>query len=87
MSGNSKKVIHCKSCVLTNQKPHSMNESTNRINGKKSFLKIHPDGVCDACKYSNKKNYNINWAQREKKLVKLLNQYRKSNGDYLEACL
>lgn len=82
MSKSEKKVIHCKRCVLTNQKPHSINESTNKVGAGKKYLVIHPDGVCDACKYSEKKNDNINWTQREKELKKILNKYRKSNGEY-----
>ncbi len=82
MSKSEKKVIHCKRCVLTNQKPHSINESTNKVGDGKKYLVIHPDGVCVACKYSDKKNVNINWTQREKELKKILNKYRKSNGEY-----
>ena len=65
MLGINKKVIHCKKCVLTNQKPHSINESTNKIGSKKKYLKIHKDGICDACKYSEKKSNIINWQKRE----------------------
>ena len=82
MSKSEKKVIHCKKCVLTNQKPHSINESTNKIGAGKKYLIIHSDGICDACKYSEKKNVKINWTQREKELKKILNKYRKFNGEY-----
>ena len=78
MPKSEKKVIHCKRCVLTNQKPHSINESTNKVGARKKYLVIHSDGICDACKYSEKKNVKINWTQREKELKKILNKYRKS---------
>ena len=78
----NKKVIHCKECLLTNQKPHSINESKNKIGSKKNFLKIDHEGVCDACKYSKFKNLNIDWNSREKKLLKILKKYRKNNGEY-----
>ena len=77
------KIIFCQRCVMSNQRPSSLSEffhTPDRKNAK--YLKISKqDGVCDACKQNDFKN-KINWKDREKKLIKLLNKYRKKNGEY-----
>ena len=45
------------------------------------YLKINNDGICDACKVAELKK-KINWKQRKKELYKLLDKFRKNNGDY-----
>ncbi len=78
-----KKIIFCKNCVMSNQRPSSISEffhTKDRKNAK--YLKINEqDGICDACKQNYIKN-KINWKEREKKLVKLLDKHRKKNGEY-----
>ena len=73
MSDNSKtmfnlpsKVIFCKKCVVSNQRP--------RI--------IFKDGVCSACDYLDYKNNVIDWRKRDKELKKLANKVRKKNGQW-----
>ena len=81
--GTPNKVIFCKICVSSNQRPCSTLEyehNFKRTNAK--YLNIENDGICDACKYSQKKENIINWNSREKQLIRLLDKYRKSNGDY-----
>lgn len=34
------KVIHCRKCLMTNQKPHSVNESKSKIGKKKAKSKF-----------------------------------------------
>jgi len=78
-----KKVIFCKNCVMSNQRPSSISEffHTKERKGAK-YLNINSqDGICDACKQNDIKN-NIDWKEREKKLIKLLDKHRKINGDY-----
>ena len=78
-----KKVIFCKNCVMSNQRPGSISEffHTKERKGAK-YLNINDqDGICDACKQNDIKN-NIDWKEREKKLIKLLDKHRKTNGDY-----
>lgn len=49
--------------------------------GKKGMT-IHPDGLCDACKYSARKDEGIDWADREERLKALLARYRRDDGAY-----
>lgn len=80
--GLPEKVLHCKFCLMTNQKPFSINESKNKKNSPKKGLPINNEGLCAACEYNKKKKIEINWIEREKKLIEKLNRYRKNNQDY-----
>ena len=71
-------VIFCKKCVVSNQRPQSTIEFKSSNNQKKG-IKFGKDGICDACKYNDKKKV-INWKEREKKLFHILEKYRKSEN-------
>ena len=61
-----KKIIFCKKCVTSNQRPCSYPEFSHRkerINA--SYLHIDKDGVCDACRVAEEKQ-NIDWIKEEK---------------------
>lgn len=75
-------VSFCKRCVMSNQRPASIPEfkHTKNRDGAK-YLNISDDGICDACKHAENKN-DINWEEREKELLILLDKHRKSNGEY-----
>jgi len=79
-SGLPLTVIHCKKCLMTNQKPHSVNESKSKIGQKKQGLDFK-NGVCDACIYAENKE-NIDWPYREEKLKEMLSKFRKNDGSY-----
>jgi N-acetyl sugar amidotransferase len=81
MYGLPEKVIFCKNCVMSNQRPASAQEHKHVIDSKKTTLNINKDGICDACKTSELKK-NIDWVQREKELVDLCNKFRKNDGSY-----
>ncbi|MDA9742883.1 N-acetyl sugar amidotransferase [Pelagibacteraceae bacterium] len=74
------KVIFCKDCVISNQRPNSVVEMKN-TGKKKPTINFGEDQQCSACKY-NKEKRNINWELREKELFKLLDPYRSKNGQY-----
>ena len=78
-----KRVLFCKKCVMSNQRPSSISEffhTRERENAK--YLRIdEKDGICEACK-QNELKINIDWEIREKKLIELLDKHRKNNGDY-----
>ena len=67
---------------MSNQKPHSVNETTHNKDSKKITMNINNKGICDACNYSEQKLKEIDWKQREKDLMKLLEKYKKSDGSY-----
>tara|TARA_B100000965_G_scaffold406818_1_gene449130 strand:+ start:2013 stop:3239 length:1227 start_codon:yes stop_codon:yes gene_type:complete len=78
-----KEVIFCETCSLSNQKPVTIPEFKHTANREGAlYMNIGSDGICDACKYHNLKYTSINWKKREQELVKLLNKFRKNNGEY-----
>ena len=50
MDKKEKIVVNCKLCLMTNQKPFSVNETKNDLsNQKKNTLPFNNQGVCLAC--------------------------------------
>ena len=66
--GLPKKVLFCKKCVMSNQRPR---------------IDFNEEGICGPCVYTEKKKLKIiDYKERHKTLVKLLNKHRKNNGDF-----
>ena len=74
-------VKFCKKCVMSNQRPGSTAEFKHTIESKKVTLRFDEGGVCDACNTALAKE-NINWQDREDKLLQLLDKYRRKDGYY-----
>jgi N-acetyl sugar amidotransferase len=81
-SGLPAVIKYCKHCVISNQRPSSSVEFKERIGDSKRTIDFDNEGVCSACRYNSEKNLFIDWELREKKLIELLNQHRKSDGSY-----
>ncbi|HEX8922366.1 MAG TPA: N-acetyl sugar amidotransferase [Pyrinomonadaceae bacterium] len=79
--GLPEKVVFCNKCVMSNQRPSSYPEFKHTRDRITPTLHIGEDGVCDACRYAVKKE-EIDWARREEELHKLLDQYRRNDGEY-----
>lgn len=79
--GLPQKVIFCKRCVTSNQRPTSTVEFKHQKSIKKSTMNIDADGICDACRHAEIKS-KIDWKQREEELLKLLDKYRRHDGRY-----
>ena len=82
MYGLPENVKFCKLCVISNQRPASVPEfrhTPDRAGAK--YMHINDDGICDACLHGIEKE-KINWTTREEELLKLLDKYRKNNGEY-----
>lgn len=62
-----KEVKFCKKCVVSNQRPR---------------ITFDENGVCSACWYAHQKHNVIDWNEREKMLVDLLDKYRSKDGSY-----
>tara|TARA_Y100000389_G_C17400688_1_gene485151 strand:- start:122 stop:1282 length:1161 start_codon:yes stop_codon:yes gene_type:complete len=60
------KVIFCKKCVISNQRPK---------------IVFDEEGVCSACRYFEYKK-TIDFKQRENELIELCNKYRSSDHSY-----
>ena len=80
--GLPKKVEYCKKCVISNQRPNSAVEYNHTKHSKKSTIFFDEDGVCDACKFAEKKNGTIDWQEREEMLMALCDKHRKNDGSY-----
>lgn len=61
------KVVFCNKCVISNQRPR---------------ISFDEEGVCSACRYSEKKERSIDWKAREKNLLRTLDRFRKNNGEF-----
>lgn len=79
--GLPEKVVFCKKCVMSNQRPTSAIEFKHTISTKKTTLNFDLEGVCDACRQAEIKE-SIDWFEREKELLKLLDKYRSKDGSY-----
>ena len=77
--GLPNKVIFCKKCVISNQRPDNVVEFKNKSN-LKSGIHFDKNQICAACNYHSIKENNIDWEKREKKLIQLLSKYRKKSG-------
>lgn len=80
--GLPKEVRYCKRCVMSNQRPASIPEFKHTRDRKGAkYMHIDENGICDACRYAEKKE-NIDWKGREKEFLDLLDQYRRNDGEY-----
>lgn len=79
--GLPEKVVFCKRCVMSNQRPGSAVEFKHTINSKKVTLNIDGDGICDACRHAENKE-KIDWKKREEELLQLLDKHRRHDGYY-----
>jgi N-acetyl sugar amidotransferase len=59
-------VKFCKKCVVSNQRPR---------------IAFDENGVCNACHYAEFKK-TIDWAERKKQFLELVNKYRSNDGSY-----
>lgn len=79
--GLPEEVKFCKKCVISNQRPNSAVEYNHTKESKKQTIHFDENDVCDACRAVEKKS-NIDWSEREKKLIELCDRYRKNDGSY-----
>ncbi len=75
-------VVHCKKCLMHNQKPFSVNEVKNKTGTDKKGMKINHNGLCAACDYSMSKDMSVDWDSREKKLMEICDKFRRKDGNY-----
>ena len=79
--GLPEEVIFCKRCLLSNQRPSSYSEFRHTPRRKTPTLHIDAEGVCDACRYAERKEL-IDWGAREQELLQLLERFRSNDGHY-----
>lgn len=76
------KVTFCKRCVISNQRPNSAVEYQHTKDTKKKTIHFDEEGICDACRFAERKNRVIDWAERERTLIELCDKHRSRNGSY-----
>lgn len=74
-------VMFCKSCLMSNQRPNSSIEFRHTKDRRHNTLNIDENGVCDACRFAEQKE-QIDWRQRELELHRVLDAYRRDDGQY-----
>jgi len=75
-------VRYCKKCVISNQRPNSTVELNNQPGSLKTTIAFDAEGVCDACRFTEKKGAEINWEERDEQLQALCDRFRKNDGSY-----
>lgn len=61
------KVVFCKKCTISNQRPR---------------ITLDEHGVCSACNFAEFKKNKIDWNERESELMTLLDRFRRNDGSY-----
>ena len=79
--GLPEKVVFCKRCVISNQRPSSTQETKHTRTQKHSTMSINENGICDACQFAEQKE-SIAWEEREEELLRLLDKHRRNDGYY-----
>ena len=79
--GLPSKIVFCKRCVMSNQRPTSAIEFKHTIDSKKQTLHVDEEGICDACRNAEQKE-KTNWLQRESELLRVLDRFRRNDGSY-----
>jgi N-acetyl sugar amidotransferase len=75
-------IKHCKTCVITNQRPNSAVEFKHNAKSEKSTINFDENCVCDACRSVENKHKNIDWDARDKELRELCDKFRSKDGSY-----
>lgn len=75
-------VRFCTACVISNQRPSSAVEFEHNKASKKVTIHLDDEGVCDACRFAERKEREIDWEKRERELSALCDRYRSRNGSY-----
>ncbi len=75
-------VKFCKRCVISNQRPSSASEVAHRSDSLKKTINFDDEGICDACRFAERKKAEVDWPDRERQLTELCDRYRSRNGSY-----
>lgn len=75
-------VRFCKKCVMSNQRPSTTVEFRNKKGVQKETIQFDDEGVCSACRYNEQKWDSIDWEDRDRQLIELLDRHRRDDGQY-----
>ena len=69
--------------MISNQRPNSAVEYRHTRQTKKDTINFDDEGVCDACRFAERKNNGvIDWEERERELRDLCDRHRSRDGEY-----
>jgi N-acetyl sugar amidotransferase len=80
LHGLPEKVVFCKRCVMSNQRP-STSPEFRKQDTRIETASFDDDGVCHACRFAEMKA-TIDWNDREARLVALLDCHRRKDGTF-----
>lgn len=80
--GLPREVKFCTRCVISNQRPNSAVEYQHTSDSRKTTIHFDEEGVCDACRFAERKRTGIDWDEREKELRDLCDRFRRDDGAY-----
>lgn len=80
--GLPEEVVFCTKCVISNQRPNSAVEYQHNKESVKTTIAFGGDGICDACRFTEKKKNEINWQEREEQLFELAKIHAGSGSKY-----
>ena len=75
-------VRFCRTCVISNQRPNSAVEYEHTAGSTKETIAFDESGVCDACRFAEKKRSGIDWDARRDELAELCDRHRSPGGAY-----
>jgi N-acetyl sugar amidotransferase len=81
LHGLPEKVVFCKKCCISNQRPSTKREFSKKTSQDTDTVGFGEDGICDTCKWFEFKK-TINWQEREKQLGELCDRFRRNDGRY-----
>lgn len=67
LQSQPREVKFCTRCVVSNQRPRT---------------DFDEEGICNACRYADKKKNEIDWNKREKELVAVCDRYRSKDNSF-----
>lgn len=79
--GLPNRVVFCKKCVISNQRPNSAVEYRHNSASEKQTIGFDGEGICDACRLAEQKQ-RIDWAARDQELRELCDRHRSKDGSY-----
>jgi N-acetyl sugar amidotransferase len=80
--GLPREVRFCRSCVISNQRPNSAVEYEHTPESDKTTIAFDAEGVCDACRFAERKRTQIDWDERRAALEELCDRYRSNDASY-----
>ncbi len=80
--GLPREIHFCRKCVISNQRPNSAVEYKHTRQSKKATIHFDEKGICDACNYTERKQKEIDWDDRDRQLRDLCDRHRKHDGSY-----